>query len=138
MKKIITSITMLMLLAFYLPSCKKTDTQQEQSTLQKIQAKWSLVSIIDNDHYAGADHISTTTGTATDYFEFKTDGKIYYSVSGFTDVVTYSLVNNNTQILIDGSETYDIKTISANSFVMYRKELRSGSDYDEETLTLRK
>ena len=141
MKTIITSLALAALIICFLPSCKKTETASSTTTqtpLQKILGKWGLQSIIDNDHYAGADHITTTTGTPADYFEFKTDGKIYYSISGFTDVVTYSLKNNDTQILIDGTETYDIKTLNASSFIMNQKTLRSGSDYDEETITLKK
>lgn len=139
MKKIISSFVIVALITMYLQACKKSDTTTPapQTTLQKIQYKWGLERIVSNDHYAGVDHSSATIGTSSDYFEFKTDGKVYYSISGFTDVVTYSLIND-TKILIDGTETYEIKTLTANSFVLYQKNIRNATDYDEETIIMKR
>lgn len=139
MKKIITSIVIVTLVAMFLQACKKPDATPTptQTTLQKIQYKWGLERIVENDHYAGVDHNSATIGTSSDYFEFKTDGKIYYSISGFTDNVTYSLIND-TKILVDGTETYEIKTLTANSFVLYQKTMRNATDYDEETIIMKR
>ena len=81
MKKIITSIAIVTLFTFYLTACKKSsDTQQPQTTLQKIQAKWQVDTYYENDHFSGADHIKNTVGTANDYFDFRPDGKIYFSL----------------------------------------------------------
>src|ERR1035437_6472679 len=111
MKKFITSIAIVALVTFYLPACKKSsDTQQPQTTLQKIQNKWLLVNVVQNDHYSGSDNITTTPGTSTDYFDFRADGKMYISVVGYKDTVAYSL-SGDTKILI-GSDTYDIKTLT--------------------------
>jgi hypothetical protein len=139
MKKIITSIVIVTLVTMFLQACKKSDTTTTlpQTTLQKIQAKWTLESIVENNYYSGSNHTNTTTGTSTDYLDFKTDGKVYYSISGFTDVVTYSLIND-TRILIDGTETYEIKTLTANSFVLYQKTIRNATDYDEETIIMKR
>ena len=140
MKKVITSIVIVTLVTMYLQACKKSDTTAATSTqtvLQKIQYKWTLERIVDNNYYSGADHINTTTGTSSDYFDFKKDGKVYFSFSGITDVVTYSLIND-TQILIDGTETYQIKTLTANSFVLYQKNIRNATDYDEETIIMKR
>ena len=41
----------------------------------------------------------------------------------------------DTQITIDSVNTYDIKTLTSNSLVLYTKEL-DGTDYYEETLSL--
>src|ERR1035437_4655151 len=107
MKKIITSIAIVTLITFCLPACKKSsDTQQPQTTLQKMQAKWQLETLFQNDHFSGTDHIMNITGTASDYLEFRTDGKSYYSIQGNKDTVTYSLVSD-TQLLIEKIK-YDI------------------------------
>ena len=124
----------------YLPACTKpTDNQPPQTTLQKVQAKWQLVNIVDNDHYSGSDHISTTTGSSTDYFDFRTDGNIYYSIGSYKDTVTYSLPTD-TKILINGTETYDIKTITSNSFIIYQKDINANNaaEYNEETFSWKK
>lgn len=138
MKKIITSIAIVTLVTFYLTACKKSsDTQQPQTTLQKIQNKWLLVNVVDNDHYSGSDHITTTPGTSNDYFDFRADGKIYYSIGSYKDTVTYSLPSD-TKILIDGTETYDIKTLTSNSFIIYLKDISGLPDFFEETMTMKK
>ncbi len=137
MKKIITSIAIVTLFTFCLAACKKSsDTQQPQTTLQKIQNKWLLVNITDNDHYSGSDHITTTPGTSTDYFDFRADGKIYYSIGTYKDTVTYSLPSD-TKILINRIGTYDIKILTSNSFIIYQKNINVNNvaEYDEETLT---
>lgn len=136
MKKIITSIAVATLIVLCITACKKTDTQQPQTTLQKIQAKWQLQTYYSNDHFSGTDHIQNITGTANDYLDFRTDGKVYSSLLGSRDTVTYSLVSD-AQLLIDGSTRYDIKTLTSNSFVMYEKDI-SGSGFLEETITMTK
>lgn len=137
MKKIITSVAVATLLIFCLSACKKSsDTQTPQTTLQKIQAKWQLENYYENDHYSGADHIKNTVGTSGDYLDFRSDGKVYTSLFGYKDTVTYSLITD-TQLLIDGVSKYDIKTLTTNSFVIYGKDV-SGSDFLEEKITMKK
>ncbi len=139
MKKIITSLAVVTLIVLCNTACKKTETQQpQQSTLQRIQAKWQLQSWVENDHISGTDHITTITGNANDYIDFRTDGKVYSSISGNMDVATYSLTGSDTKILIDGTDTYDIKTLTSNSFILYIKQLSGGSDFDETTISMKK
>lgn len=137
MKKIITSIAISAISILFMTSCKKTDKPQEQTTIQKIQGTWFLQNIVDNYHSSGVDHIYTTSGISTDFFEFRNDGKIYYSVTGYRDTIPYTLIGD-TKIIIGGTDSYDIKTLNANSFIMYKKEMTGGSDYDEETINLKK
>lgn len=134
MKKIITLMAVATILTCIAPACKKNDVQQ--TPLQKLQAKWFLVTDVYNDHYSGADHTTTLTGTANDYAEFKTDGNVFSSVSGYTNTTPYNLIND-TKLKID-TDTYDIKTLTANSLVLYIKTLYGGTDYDEETITFKK
>jgi hypothetical protein len=117
-----------------LTGCNKEDTPQ--TTQQKILGKWLLQSIVSNDHYANADHIFTFPGTLSDYFDFRSDGKLYFSFSGTADTVVYSL-SGDTRILIAGTDLYDIKTLTATSFTIYKKEF-FGTDYEEETINWKK
>ena len=136
MKKNITSIVVVALITFYLSACKKND-QLPQTTLQKIQNKWTLVNIVDNYRYFGSDHITTSLFASTDYWDFRTDGKIYMSTGSLN---IYSLPSDTTKILISGW-TYDIKTLTSNSFIIYLKEEGiNGRIYDffEETMTFKR
>ena len=137
MKKLITLMAVATLLIFSLSSCKKTDEIQTPKTvIQKKQANWQLSNYYGNDHFGGADHITNITGTAGDYIEFRTDGKVYYSIQGNKDTTTYSLLTD-IQFLIGGSMKYDIKTLTDNGFIFYGKDV-SGADFLEETFTMKK
>ena len=119
MKKFITSVALVSLATFYLPSCKKSDKQQ--TTIEKIQGKWQLESDIFNDHFSGQDNIDTTAGDPGDIVDFRTDGKIYTNIGGGKDTSTYAL-SGDTKIVLDGTQVFDIITLTANSFIIYNKE----------------
>lgn len=138
MKKIITSVAVAILITFCLPACKKSsETQPPQTTLQKIQAKWQLQTWLDNDHYSGVDHITNSTGGANDYLDFRTDGIVYFSLFGSKYTATYAL-SGDTKIVFGGTDTYDIKTLTSTSFIIYSKETFGGTDYEEQTFTMKK
>lgn len=124
------------LIACILPACKKTDTQAPQTTQQKLQAKWQLDTYVENDHFLGADHFQNLTGGPNDYLDFRADGKVYVSLFGMKDTSVYAL-SGDTKIVIDGTVIYDIKTLTANSFIMYQKDIY-GSDFFEQTFTMKK
>lgn len=139
MKKIITSIAIVTVVTFYLSACKKSDTQRTttQTPLQKIQAKWQLQTYVYNDHYANMDHLTNLTGGANDYLDFRTDMKVYTYLFGSRDTSTYAL-SGDTKVVIDGTDIFDIKTLTNNSFIMYNKDNGSGTDYEEITFTMKK
>lgn len=123
------------LMVLSITSCKKSsDIQQPQTAIEKILGIWQLQTLIENSHFSGADHIYTTSGIASDKFDFRADGRIYYSISGGKDTVAFNLPSE-TKILIDFVNSYDIKTLTANSFIIYKKDMVGASDYDEETIT---
>lgn len=135
MKKIITSAVLVLLVTFYLPACKKSD--KKQTTIEKIQGKWQLQTDIDNEHLSGQDNITTITGGPADIFDFRTDGKVYSNLQGQADTSTYVL-SGDTKIVIHGFVTYDITTLTSNSFILHIKETLGGTDFDEETISLKK
>jgi hypothetical protein len=126
-------ITFIALLAVVtLASCKK---QKEKTTQEKISGKWNIVSIVDNDYYSGSSHVTTYTGTASDYLDFKNDGTVFVSFTGITNNSNYGLIGD-TKIWIE-NDNYDIKTLTDNQFVLYSKD-SYGSDYYESTMTLKR
>lgn len=136
MKKLINTLAVATLLFIGIAACKKSDTTQPQTTLQKIQAKWQLQTYYENDHFSGADHIKNSAGTTSDFLDFRTDGKVYTSLFGYRDTVNYRLTDD-THLLIDGVNNYEIKTLTSNSFTIYQKDV-SGSNFLEETITMAK
>ena len=119
-------------------SCKKSDKKTTQLTvLQRIQAKWGIESVIDHEHLtAGFDTTVTSAGTASDYVDFRSDGKVYFSFGGTSDTTTYALVGD-TSILIQLVGTYKIQTLTDNQLKLYTKE-EDASGYLEEYLNLKK
>ena len=134
MKKIITSALLALLVIFYLPACKKSD--KPQTTLEKIQGKWQLVTDVQNDHIAGQDDITTYTGTPGDILDFRADGKVYISIQSGQDTSTYTL-SSDTKIVLDGTPS-DIITLTSNSFIIHDKEISGADDFHEATITLKK
>jgi hypothetical protein len=135
MKKIITSAALILLVTFYLSACKKTDKQP--TTIEKVQGKWNLVTDIFNEHISGQDNISSITGTTGDNIDFRTDGKVYSNIQGGADTSTYAL-SGDTKIVINGTLNYDITTLTSSSLILHDMESTGGTDFQEETITLKK
>ena len=116
-------------------ACKK---DKEKTTTEKVQATWNVNSYAYNDFYNNTAHPFNITGVAGDYVEFRADGKAYSKFGGNKDTVAYSISGDN-KIVFD-SETFDIKTLTDNQFVMYSKLVSptAPSEYEETTLTLSK
>ncbi len=136
MKKIIPTMTFIVLLTFYLTACKKSTTDRPQTTMEKVQGKWLLQSEVVNNHNSGLDHITTVTGTPTDVLDFRNDGKVYVDMSGIKDTSTYFILGD-TKIVLNGNEIFNIKTLTSSSFIIYEKQVNGGSgDYDESTISM--
>lgn len=133
MKKIINSLLIIALIAFLFSACKKKDVKI--TTAEKVQGTWQLQADIYHEFVGGVDHSDTTAGlNAT--IEFRNDGKAYSIYQDQKDTATYTL-SGDTHIILSGNETYEIKELTSNSFVLYTKEI-DGADYYEETISLKK
>lgn len=119
-----------------LVSCKKDS--KEKTTAEKIQAKWSLVSIVDSETVTGGatPTSSTQMGKAGEYVQFKNDGKAYIKNDGEAEQVVPYTVNSDTQLTLDGDQ-YTIKVLTDNSLVIYLKKNFTGGYY-ESTVSLSK
>jgi hypothetical protein len=133
MKKIIHSLFIITLIAFLFSACKKKDVKI--TTAEKVQGTWQLQSDIYHEFVGGVDHSDTTAGI-NGTIEFRNDGKVYSNNQGEKDTTVYTL-SGDTHIIIDKDQTYDIKELTSNSFVLYTKEVQ-GADYTEETISLKK
>jgi hypothetical protein len=107
-------------------SCKKDKSDDADQVLTteevaaKILGKWQINSLQYNNHYNGVDHKESYPGSATDYVEFKSDGKMYTSFRGITDISTYK-VKNDLVITID-DDPASIQEISDTVLRLYTKD----------------
>ncbi|MGZ3755915.1 MAG: hypothetical protein ACXVAY_10930 [Mucilaginibacter sp.] len=74
-------------------SCKKTAT----SYPAQINGKWRVVSDSTyNSFLMTQTQQRGYTGVSGDYYDFRTDGKLYTYESGTLDTLTYNIVNDTT------------------------------------------
>lgn len=138
MKKVLLFLMSAITLTFIFESCKKKD---KITTLQKIQAKWAIETLIYHEYdpsASPADFTDTYQGVATDYIDFRTDGKAYSFFDGLADTSTYVL-SGDTAIIADFSGTLKIQSLTDHVLKLYSKEDDpSTSGYFEETINLKK
>lgn len=102
----------------------------------KVMGKWLISSITINNHFAGEDHIETYNGTAADYADFKTTGKLHTFYKGVLDVSNFT-VRSATQITIDGDPA-DIKVLTDSKLIIYDKDKTGTFGFTEITYDLKK
>ncbi len=132
MKKILLFTAFITLISLSFTSCKKKD--KEETTTEKVQHKWTLVTVVSNSHDAGGDNIITIPGSPGDYINFNSNGTYTSFTGGTSDSGNYSIVSDS-QISIDG-DVYTIKTLTSAQFVLYFKDEISATEYDEATINL--
>ena len=131
MKAIIKYSLLFILLVFFFAACKKK--QVTLTTAEKIQGTWQLQSESYHQNVGGVDYSDTTLGNGAT-IEFRSDNKAYSDFQGQKDTAVYTLTGD-TQITLNGTDIYDIKTLTSNQFVLYSKQTQ-GADYYEGTITL--
>ncbi len=128
-------MSLLLLISMGFIACKKESTTPNNPSQDKIIGKWKLQSTITNDFYAGTSHISTYTGMAADYADFRTDGKVYSFINNNYDTSAYVKISD-TKVWIDApTYIFDIQTLTDTQLKLYRKETYSATEYYESTLS---
>ncbi len=128
-----TLISVILLISMSFMACKKESTVQPKTTLEKILGKWKLVTTVTNDFYNGSPHIDTIVWTASDYIDFRIDGKAYGYNSGSYDTTAYGIINNTKLWIDDVSYLFDIKILTETDLQLYRKDIISPTEYSEGT-----
>ena len=132
MKKLLLFATAIVLIAAVSSSCKK----DKQTTAQKVQHNWTLVSETDNSHDVSGDNIDTTAGVQGDFINFNVNGTLTSQFDGAADNGIY-ILTSDTEISINGI-AFTIKTLTATQFVLYFKQVLSSTDYVETTINLKR
>ncbi len=139
MKKVLFGLLVISILA----SCgkdKTTTTTTPQTTAQKLQYKWNLMSIQDIQYVGASTTIVDTVidyGMVGDYVQFNTNNTAYYRIAGSLDTVAYNLFSD-TKMVFDG-DTFSINTLTATDMVMtyYGRETNPVNNWDN-VLVLKK
>ena len=134
MKKIITFVLFIFLSTLLFFSCKKKAATL--TTNEKIVGTWQLQSDIYHQFVGSVDYSDTTLGMGAT-FRFASDGNAYIEMPGQGTTTSVYYLKGDTQIVIGGTNTYDIKTLTSNELVLYSKHTQ-GADYYEETISLSK
>jgi len=125
MKKL-TTLILVSLIAATIFSCTKTDAVLPAS----IQGKWSLKldSVAQGVSTASLQYSTNYVGTSADYFDFRSDNKLYIKEGAKLDTFSYQ-VNTDNNIYISSPETSEygiasslngiIKTGSGNSATIH-------------------
>ena len=105
-------------------ACNKDD--DEQTTAQKLQHKWSVGTIVEDNNGT----VTTYTGQLSDYIDYRADGKVYYNTFSSLDTLTYTILNDK-YIVEDNTDTFEIKTLTSNSLILYYHNSNNTYKYTE-------
>lgn len=133
MKKILSTFSIIALFSIAFTACKK---DKPQTANDKIIGVWNLDTYAYNYHYDGVDHPENETFGPTDVYEFRKDGTILATIENESDSSTYSIIGNN-KLSITDDLTYDIKTLTSNSLVLYYK-IASADEFVEITISFKR
>ncbi len=135
MIKLLSFSLLLAIVLFTFPSCKKEDASP--TSAQKIQGSWIFDKVYDHDVQTGfPEYRDTTFGMAGDYFDFRSDNRIYSYMDGERDTVAYILIDDS-RMIIDG-DTASIQVLNDTQFQLNGKTTQSPTDYYEYTLFMKR
>jgi len=128
--------TMIVLLAgtALFTACKKTDTAAT-TTAQKVLGKWTFVSKLTREKFQGTWKSYNITGQPGDYADFRTDGKLYSYANTEYDTSSYAIISD--KLLKFNKDTFQINTLTTNSFVIYQSDFAT-KDSSDVTTTLKR
>ena len=136
-----TLLVLLMAMAFTtFTGCKKDDEKSQQ---KDIIGKWFVKQTVEKEIVNGAVTFeeTETNYNDTDYFEFKSDGKVNTSFDGYQSNGTYQIKSNNRLVLIDedgGTEDYEIKKLNSTELVIYIEDEDGPNAKETYEVTFRK
>jgi hypothetical protein len=112
-------------------SCKKED---KETTTSKLQHRWTVNTIIENDRIDGEDNIETTVAEPGDYMEFTEGGTVNLRLESTDLSIPYSVSSEDRIVL--GGEPFDIRTLNKSTLVLYRKEMEDVNNFSEVTINM--
>lgn len=138
MKTLRTTLLLLIGSALVLSSCDKDDDISTETALQRLQKTWKVDNIKTEFFTTPASATINYTGQPADYYDFRTDGKLYTYLNGERDTMFYNLINNNTLVVNNEGaiDTGKITTLTNSKLIGVTKFRMSATEYSEITATL--
>lgn len=128
MKTLLRITLGLMLTTVVIASCDDDD-DDNRTTEQKLQNRWLVDSISYRTVTGVTESIIVQPGTATDYYDFRSDGNLYYKLGmAEPDTVSYNIINDE-QVVVDG-DTAAIETLTENRLIGSTKIQLSPTSYN--------
>lgn len=114
-------------------ACSKDDDIDDVD--EQLQNRWSVTNAILFEGPPTSDTLLNYTGTAADYFDFRSNGQVYTSLNGLTDTSTYRVIAGN-KIVVD-TDTADIRILTNSNLQLFTKTIDNGIT-QETTVNLRR
>jgi hypothetical protein len=133
MKKFnLVTICLIVLGATLFTACKK----DKPSQTELLNGKWKVISVNTKDVEKGIVNNDAYAGKVTDFITFKENNVVEIAIDGPAKAELFTLLPNN-KIIIAGDE-FDIKTLTANSCILFHKDFVDDKNFEEQTVTLSK
>lgn len=117
--------------------CSKDDDPSEAPVKERILGKWKFISVV-NEITVPSEPPETNTeyGTEGDYFDFRSDGNLYYVLGGDDERTTPYTIENETTLKIE-SDACTIKELTPQKLVFEFVRV-SGNETKKQTYNLSK
>lgn len=117
--------------AILFSSCKK-NKDATQTTLEKLQYKWSFTKEFYHDLFLGVESRDTTTGLSTDYVDFRSDNKVYSRQGTNYDTSSYALMDDSHLITSSGgtNDTLTIQVLNDHALQVYSRSGTATNYYE--------
>ena len=147
MKKPLAILTVFLFIIGFLYSCSKGDTPtpattgtNDTTTVGKLQHKWSFISAVvyRTIGLTGPDSLVAFVGLPYEYYDFRTDSRIYAFVQSSFDTATYKFMGNDSVLLINNvvngavqthTDTVTIRTLTNKDLVLVNRS--PAGEYDK-------
>ncbi|MBL1220888.1 hypothetical protein JET18_08570 [Chryseobacterium sp. L7] len=97
--------------------CSKDDDPSEAPVKERILGKWKFISVVNEITVPSEPpEINTEYGTEGDYFDFRSDGNIYYVLGGDDEEVASYSIESETTLKIE-NDVCTIKELTPNKLV---------------------
>lgn len=119
-------------------SCEKDDEVSTATALERLQNVWKVDNIKTVFYTPPTNATINYTGQPDDYYDFRTDGKLYTQVNGGKDTLLYNLINSTTIVVNNNGaiDTGTITTLTSSRLVGVTRFKVNSTDYNEVTATL--
>ena len=136
--KTLRLLSLLVIGAALISSCDKDDEISTAEALERLQKTWKIDSISTVFFSSPTSATVTYKGDSTDYYDFRSDGKLYTQVNNTKDTLLYNLLNNNTLVVNNNGviDSGKLTILNSSKLVGVTRTKLNATDYYEVTANL--